>query len=604
MKKQLLGIFLLNIHIVSAQNLQQNIELQQLEIFGKFSNPKQNPASTEQPIVISREEIQKLPARSIDEVLQLTTGINIQRRGPYGVQSDVSIRGGGFDQVLFLLNGMPMNDAQTGHNSFHYPLDLQSVEKIEIIKGPSARRYGQNAFSGVINVITKTSAEKKTTITAEGGDYSSYQLGLQSHFGNKHIGNMLQLHTSSTQGYRENTDAISRNAFYQTQFALENGKLGLQAGISERKFGANGFYGTPKAKHQYEETQASIVGIYYQKRWNQLDLYSNIYWRRGQDMYLWVRHNPSLYRNMHIGNNIGGQINLSHHNALGVTGIGTEIRQERLQSSNLGQHKRLINQAFAQHHFHLGEVVKFNIIPGVSWSHISDVGNFWYPGIDVSIAFHQHSFFANAAKVHRIPSYTNLFYKSRTEKGNPSLKPESALSYEFGYEFLSQHTRFRASGFMKDSKDMIDFVRNSTNELWEANNIINVNIKGWEAILQQYIPATNSNISLGYTYLYNTSEHPYSYTKYSAENFRHQAIAQLTQNIGKNFYFQTSYRYQERQQQDKGYHLLDQKIGFKHNNVDAYLLVNNLTNTTYTEAFGVPMPKRWVHLGVKMNILY
>jgi iron complex outermembrane receptor protein len=68
-----------------------------------------------------------------------------------------------------------MNDSQTGHNNMNIPVDLEDVEKIEIIKGPAARRFGQNAYAGV-NIITKTTPGKKVKISAEGGDYSSYGL--------------------------------------------------------------------------------------------------------------------------------------------------------------------------------------------------------------------------------------------------------------------------------------------------------------------------------------------------------------------------------------------------------------------------------------------
>jgi iron complex outermembrane receptor protein len=87
--------------------------------------------------------------------------MDIRRRGANGVQSDVSFRGSSFEQVLLLINGIRMNDSQTGHNSLNLPVDLGDVERIEVIKGPAARRFGQNAYAGAINIITKINPGKK-----------------------------------------------------------------------------------------------------------------------------------------------------------------------------------------------------------------------------------------------------------------------------------------------------------------------------------------------------------------------------------------------------------------------------------------------------------
>jgi len=86
-----------------------------------------------------------------------------------------------------------------------------------------------------------------------------------------------------------------------------------------------------------------------------------------------------------------------------------------------------------------------------------------------------------------------------------------------------------------------------------------------------------------------------------AENLRHQFIAKLENRFLKYFSNQLTYRYLERVSTGK-YQLLDEKLTFKKGNFETYLLVNNLTNTDYTEVFGVPMPGRWFHLGVAFTL--
>lgn len=312
---------------------------------GKFVNQSWKQAS-ENVQIITKKDIEQSASKDFGELLQHFTGMDVQRRGAYGVQADVSIRGGSFDQVLILLNGVQMNDAQTGHNSLLIPVDLSAVEKIEVIKGPGARRFGQNAYAGVINIITKTSEQEKVKISVQGGDYQTYGIGMTATFGKGKFQNLFQTNHHASSGYRYNTDYDIQNVYYQGKLLLNRGSLGIQAGIIGRKFGANGFYASPLYQDQYEETQASVVSVNYEQKHNNFGINSSIYWRRGQDMYLFVRKNPSVYRNMHIGNNLGGSLNLSYTSKLGVTGLGTDIKSERLVSNRLGDRQRWISQVF------------------------------------------------------------------------------------------------------------------------------------------------------------------------------------------------------------------------------------------------------------------
>ena len=104
--------------------------------------------------IISSEAIIESGARNIIDILQQVSGVDIRRRGSAGTQADLYIRGGGFDQTLLLIDGMKMDDIQTGHHTLNLLLPIHLVERIEIIKGPAARIFGQNAFNGAINIIS------------------------------------------------------------------------------------------------------------------------------------------------------------------------------------------------------------------------------------------------------------------------------------------------------------------------------------------------------------------------------------------------------------------------------------------------------------------
>ena len=588
-----------NILQLSAQSKERKIE--EVTIQGKFLNLPVKKVS-ENVTVITRDQIQNTPAKSVEEVLAQFTGFDIRRRGGNGVQADISLRGSSFEQVLILVNGIRMSDSQTGHNSMSLPFDLASVERIEVIKGPSARSFGQNAYAGVVNIITKASDEENILVSGSGGDFGTYALGLGANFGSKKISNFIQVNTASSEGYRYNTDYKISNIYYQNEIALQNGKLKFQAGIQEKKFGANGFYASPSATDQYEETQASIVSLGLNQNFNTIKLNSNIYWRRGQDMYEYIRNKPEIYRNMHIGNNIGAELNGTYHSGLGITGLGVELRKEFLASNNLGHRERFITQVFMEHHFSFIQN-KLNISPGISWANYAEEGNFFYPGLDVGFDLTEnHKFYGNIAKVNRIPTFTDLYYVSKTEAGNPGLKPEHAVAAELGYRYQINNFVGKVSGFLRNSDNSIDWVKQNVNDIWRAENIGEIDTKGIEVELSQHFESFVKSYSVGYTFLESKNSQPQNLmSRYVMENLKHQFVAKLENRFFKNLTNQLIYRYNERVTTGS-YQTLDEKLSYDFRNLNLYILINNITNTEYTETFGIPMPKRWFHVGFTYKI--
>ena len=189
MKKGVISIlFLGSIINFSAQEKEKNIS--EVIVQGKFLALPLKKVN-ENVTVISKKEIQNSPAKSVEEILAHYTGFDIRRRGGNGVQADISLRGSSFEQVLILVNGIRMNDSQTGHNSMSIPFDMASIEKIEVVKGPAARRFGQNAYAGVVNIVTKASSDENVIISGSGGDFETYSLGIGANFGTEKISNFL-----------------------------------------------------------------------------------------------------------------------------------------------------------------------------------------------------------------------------------------------------------------------------------------------------------------------------------------------------------------------------------------------------------------------------
>ena len=209
--------------------------------------------------LISSEVIKQSPATNLAELLQQEAGIDVRRQGINGMQADLYIRGGSFDQTLILIDGIKVEDPQTGHHTLNMALPIEVIERVEIIKGPAARVFGQNAFTGAINIVTKSNADTVNSVGYKLGSYNQQQASgtLGTNLDNTTLIAHASVNTSD--GYRYNTDFENQNYFVKGRFNTTTNPIDVVGYFSERKFGANQFYAVQSGYDQYEETQRSLV---------------------------------------------------------------------------------------------------------------------------------------------------------------------------------------------------------------------------------------------------------------------------------------------------------------------------------------------------------
>ena len=116
--------------------------------------------------VITRDQIEAMPAVSVADVLRMAASVDVRARGERGVQSDFAVRGAGFGQMLMLVDGVRLNDVQSGHHNGDIPVPLDAVERIEVLYGPGASLFGADAVGGTVNVITRRRADTSATLLA------------------------------------------------------------------------------------------------------------------------------------------------------------------------------------------------------------------------------------------------------------------------------------------------------------------------------------------------------------------------------------------------------------------------------------------------------
>jgi len=284
-------------------------------------------------IVILPKDISNAPAVSITDVLRYHAGMDIRQRGANGVQTDPGIRGSTFDQVLILVNGIKMSDPQSGHHAMNLPIDINNVERIEIIKGPAARIYGQNAFAGAINFITKTPDKNALTLQLTGGDFELWGGKIGGAYKGEKVSHYASVSRDQSGGYKYNTDYSINNYFYQSKIEVGKGSFSFMGGLTDRKFGANGFYSSENFRDQYEEVQTSLIALSYDPQSDGVwSVKPRVYWRRNKDDYVFIRSNPAYYENVHTGQTIGAEVNATHEGKLGSTGLGVDVNRIDLES--------------------------------------------------------------------------------------------------------------------------------------------------------------------------------------------------------------------------------------------------------------------------------
>ena len=555
--------------------------------------------------IIDSKSIIESGVNNVVDLLQQVSGIDIRRRGVPGTQADLYIRGGGFDQTLLLIDGIKMDDIQTGHHTLNLLLPIQLIERIEIIKGPASRIFGQNAFNGAINIVTKSLPKfdkKQFEMLVSNPTFGSFkQFGflINSRLSLKEKFNaQLTFSRSKSDGYRYNTDYINDFFFFKSEIKTQKNPIIIISGFTEKKFGANGFYASPTATDQYEETQASFLGISTLLGSEKFLIRPKLYWRRGQDEYIYIRNNPSVYRNLHITNKIYLDFSFSKLFESSRLNFGIDLSNSSISSNNLGDHNRFTTSLYADYTFKTKDK-KLSFSPGLSISNFSDMSTHFFPGMDVGFDINEKiNLHANYGKTYRIPTYTDLYYSDRNTIGNPDLNPEHAITNEIGIKYSNENIDFSSSFFTRKSSNIIDYIKQSEQEKWEATNILNLDTNGFDLNFLYKISLHNS-LRLGYTYLFDKSYvNDDNYSRYAINSLRHQLNTRLTLKYSNKITHTLINRFGERS--NKVSHIVyDSNLKYQlSENSYFFINVNNIFNEEYYETNLVPMPGRNFLIGV------
>ena len=553
--------------------------------------------------IITSEAIENSAVTNVADLLQQVAGVDIRRRGTAGSQADLYIRGGGFDQTLLLIDGIKMDDSQTGHHTMNAALPIEVIERIEIIKGPAARIFGQNAFTGAINIVTKKKLSDTVAVHMEKGSFgqSNGSVTIGKEFDNSSV--IAHVGILTSEGYRYNSDYQNKNYLLKGVFNRKQQPIEVIATFFDKKFGANGFYASATATEQYEETQSSLVGASTTFKTENFKISPRIYWKRGQDDYVYIRDNPSVYRNLHITNKVGVETNASYRSDIGITGFGIDISRVFISSNNLGNRNRTMANLFLEHRFKLWNE-KLDITPGVAVTYFSDFKFHAYPGLDIGYQLSdQIKAYGNIGVTYRIPTYTDLYYNDRNTIGNANLKPEEAFSQEIGLKYNSGKYTSSIAIFNRDASNLIDFIRPDVNSKYEATNITKVNTQGveFEGAYNFKVNSFNQTVTFGYSYLNDDIlAQNKELSRYSLNTLKHQFTTRFSSQFFKNIRQNIIYKHAERTV-GTSYNVWDASVIVDFDPISFTVTANNIFDAEYIEAGFVPMPPSSLLVGMRFR---
>ncbi|MFK7782175.1 TonB-dependent receptor plug domain-containing protein, partial [Psychroserpens sp.] len=543
--------------------------------------------------VITATDIKNSAAVNIADLLQQFAGVDIRRRGTGGSQADLYIRGGGFDQTLLLIDGIKMDDAQTGHHTMNAALPLEVIKRIEIIKGPAARIFGQNAFTGAINIVTKSKLQNTVSANVETGSFGQFNGSVTIGSELENSSHIVHAGKVTSEGYRINSDYDNSNYFVKSVFNKNNQPIEMLATFFDRKFGAQNFYTTNATFFEYEETQNSLLAFTTKFKSSKLKIQPRVYWKRNQDMFLLRRDEPSFFRNFHITHKVGAEANASYTSKIGITGFGVDLSKVFINSNNLGKRNRFMANVFIEHQFKFADD-KLDITPGVALTYFSDFKFHAFPGIDIGYEITKNiRAYGNIGYTYRIPTYTDLYYSDPATEGNENLEPEEAFAQELGIKYASSKFSASIAIFNRDAENLIDYIRpNINNGIFTATNITEVNTKGIEFDASYNFKLNNFTQTLAFGYAYlddNILDQNEELSRYSLNTLRHQYTTRFSSQLFKNVRQNIIYKYAERTT-GQTYNVWDTSLLVKVKSMEFSVTASNIFNADYIETGFVPMP--------------
>lgn len=584
-------------------------------------------------LVVKGEQVANLPVNSIDELMRYLPGIEMQSRGPMGTQSDISIRGATFQQVLVMLDGIRLNDPLTGHFNAYFPIAPGEIDRIEILKGASSAIYGSEAVGGVVHIITKTFANSQTNSDADiqltYGDYNlrnglasgrivkaknTFSLGIMANHSDGHP-------QRGTYGFFNIRTFTAAFAHRFDSFST----LSIRSTYDSRDFSAQNFYTTLLSDTAVERVETWWNHAQFAYRKGKLEWVSDAGYKTLNDNF---RLNSTVGANENNTKLLQFQSRINYRfSAKSTLTSGVQFFNRSIASNDRGSHAESQLAVFAVLHFlaaknlHLDPAIRvdhnersgLNVLPQLNISY--NPGNYQIRG-SLSSSMRDADF------TERFNNYNREFVRSG-RIGNPWLVAEKGINYELGTDFWTK-SGFKISGtaFARNQNNLIDWVAtpytqmprrenlDSTGSFLLADNIWAVNTLGFECDLQyvkRFSEAGNITAQAGVLWVENNTREAVPGI-YLAAQSRWLINGNLLLQLGA-FEFSLTSLYKIRDPREApnlnaslsdSYWVNNLKLAYNlPQNLAIFIQADNMGDIAYSDILGTIMPGRWVMGGLR-----
>lgn len=448
---------------------------------------KETPAAVE---VITKEDIENTGAETLAQALEMATGINVLENGMVGNQS--SIRGMNTNQTLIMIDGRRVRTENTSETQNYYELqrvNMDEVERVEIVRGAASSLYGSEALGGVINIITKKPGTRGGSASV---DWTSRQQDTGFRYDLGKEGKWAWAMNGKVSDVRRRMKENTSNQYGKRYYFGLDGRMDV-AKNKKLDFFVNHLYedlymiDSAKAGTDYDHRRIS-TGLKYSGK-DHLGEYEAqayyTYFDKDQRTRSRLTHALTSFDDMTFNSYIADgrrTFNLDDRNTLTV---GGEFRQEdyestRIKKGSLGTvtHEGITNNIgkvsmdygalYLQDEYAANK--RWLLIPSVRWDHNNDFGDEVTGKLGTTYKLSKRTRFkANVGSAYRAPTASELYFfwkhtptaaMTVNIQGNPNLKPEKAMIFDVGFEA----ERGRTSG-------KITYFHN------KVDNLINLNTK-------------------------------------------------------------------------------------------------------------------------------
>lgn len=615
--------------LATTQVLAQEQDLGEISVTAESWSPaKLAPGGS--VVVITEEDIAQSGAASVAEVLETVSGFKSDDYGYAGSARTSSIRGSTSSQVLVIVDGVRMNDARQGYCDLTW-LNLESVERIEVLKGGASSLYGADAVGGVIVVTTKHGGDRKAVVTAENklypaavGSDASYLVSGQSlgvdvrtRIGSASVNaaasfdragdSFPSVGSDGSVGVVGNSGYLGGKASLGAQSPLAGGILTASVAGSYADLGVPGSasWATPNDAQRNGDIHGTAAWANDALADGRVSLNASAF---GAWFRLEYDDAVNAATSRHDTTSAGADLRVR---VLAASFLeipaGLEFRYDSVESTNLGSggHARYHVGAYAAPVLAPADRIKLSPSARYDWYDDYSAGFTYALGASYA-ASDTVTVKLTGGRSYRAPAFNDLYWSDSYMQGNPDLKPETSWFGELGGEARLGVVTASLYGYARYTENLIEWVDPDGDWVYEAENVASAAFFGADADVSADLGVFDVAASYALCLSYDLSDGRTIADSVRVANKPVHTVklepsytsGPIKASINASW---RSERYISAATTLDSLFLLGARVAYDVSDVvSVYLGGENLLNASYAEIYGYPMPGVTLKLGVRI----